>query len=31
MSFMNKSIGENWMMNMMKNNWMKKMTGLMMR
>ena len=31
MSFMNKSIGENWMMNMMKNNWMKKMIGLMMR
>ena len=31
MSFMNKSIGENWMMNMMKNSWMKKMIGLMMR
>ncbi len=31
MSFMNKSIGENWMMNMLQNNWMKKMMGLMMR
>ncbi len=31
MSFMNKSIGENWMMNMLKNSWMKKMMGLMMR
>jgi len=31
MSFMNKSIGESWMMNMLKNPWMKKMMGLMMR
>ncbi len=31
MSFMNKSIGENWMMNMLENNWMKRMMGLMMR
>ena len=31
MSFMNKSIGESWMMNMLKNSWMKKMMGLMMR
>jgi len=31
MSFLNKSIGENWMMNMMKVGWMKKMMGLMMR
>ena len=31
MSFMNKSIGENWMMNMLKVSWMKKMMGLMMR
>ena len=31
MSFMNKSIGENWMMNMLENGWMKKMMGLMMR
>ncbi len=31
MSFMNKSIGESWMMNMMKNSWMKKMIGFMMR
>jgi len=31
MSFMNKSIGESWMMNMMKNSWMKKMMGFMMR
>ncbi|MFK5925819.1 MAG: NAD(P)/FAD-dependent oxidoreductase [Desulfuromusa sp.] len=31
MSFMNKSIGESWMMNMLKNNWMKKMIGFMMR
>ncbi|MDX2494158.1 MAG: NAD(P)/FAD-dependent oxidoreductase [Desulfuromusa sp.] len=31
MSFMNKSIGESWMMNMLKNSWMKKMMGFMMR
>ncbi|MCK5825676.1 MAG: NAD(P)/FAD-dependent oxidoreductase [Desulfuromusa sp.] len=31
MSFMNKSIGENWMMNMLKVSWMKKMMGFMMR
>jgi pyruvate/2-oxoglutarate dehydrogenase complex dihydrolipoamide dehydrogenase (E3) component len=31
MSFMNKSIGEMWMMNMMKVGWMKKMMGWMMR
>ncbi len=31
MSFMNKSIGESWMMNMMKIGWMKKMMSFMMR
>ena len=31
MSFMNKSIGESWMMNMLKVSWIKKMMGLMMR
>ena len=31
MSFMNKSIGENWMMNLLKISWMKKMMGFMMR
>ncbi len=31
MSFMNKSIGESWMMNILKNPWMKKMTGFMLR
>jgi len=31
MSFLNKSIGESWMMNMLKNSWMKKMIGFMMR
>jgi pyruvate/2-oxoglutarate dehydrogenase complex dihydrolipoamide dehydrogenase (E3) component len=31
MSFMNKSIGESWMMNLLKISWMKKMMGLMMR
>ena len=31
MSFMNKSIGESWMMNLLKNSWMKRMMGLMMR
>lgn len=31
MSFMNKSIGESWMMNMLKNPWMKKVMGVMMR
>ncbi|MDA3903030.1 MAG: NAD(P)/FAD-dependent oxidoreductase [Desulfuromusa sp.] len=31
MSFMNKSIGESWMMNMLKNSTMKKMMGFMMR
>ncbi|MCK4501596.1 MAG: NAD(P)/FAD-dependent oxidoreductase, partial [Desulfuromonadales bacterium] len=31
MSFMNKSIGESWMMNMLKVAWMKKMMGFMMR
>ncbi len=31
MSFMNKSIGESWMMNMLKVSWMKKMMGMMMR
>ncbi len=31
MSFMNKSIGESWMMNLLKISWMKKMMGFMMR
>lgn len=31
MSFMNKSIGEMWMMKLMKIGWMKKMMGMMMR
>jgi pyruvate/2-oxoglutarate dehydrogenase complex dihydrolipoamide dehydrogenase (E3) component len=31
MSFMNKSIGESWMMKLLQNGWMKKMMGFMMR
>lgn len=31
MSFMNKSIGENWMMNLLKFSWIKKMMGFMMK